>query len=255
VIFHLLKTKGERVSNFIQSGFVTLKTTLLIGALIATPVAILLAHSGATTAKPDTKVCVTAEWNANSKITSYYGDCPQATVTPTGSPTMISTPTPTPTETSVATPSPTVTATQIPEITPTETATPSPEPTETQVPAPEVTPTVTPSPTATASSAPTPTPTHTPDTIVSPTPIPTEPIVPPAPDPIPIPAANTDPKTKEFMFCHAGAMHSNSFTGMMNGHHDKHPDDIIPPIPFKFYGGWNWNSTNAKTFYNNCVPA
>jgi outer membrane biosynthesis protein TonB len=250
VIFYFLETKGERVSKFIQSGFVTLKTTFLVGALIVTPVVILMARVGVTYAKPDINVCVAASWEANPKIISYYGDCPKATAAPSDIPTATPTATLIPTVTASPTPLPTQTseATATPIITPTETPSSSPTPTDSQTPSPEVTPTADPVPT------PTPTPTHTPDIIVSPTPTPTEPIVPPAPDPIPIPVANTDPKTKEFMFCHDGAMHSNSFTGMLNGHHDRHPDDIIPPIPFKFYGGWNWTADNAKAFYNNCIP-
>ena len=234
--------------NLIQSGFVTLKATLLIGALIATSVTVLVARSGATSADLDTNVCVAASWKANTLINSNYGDCPDAPViTPTANPIVtpvisvsptspVETPTPTPTVVPTISPDPNPEPTVAP--TPTETATTAPEPT------------LVPTPTA----SPTPTPTHTPDVTVSPTPVATAPVVPPAPDPIPIPPANLDPKTKEFMFCHGGAMHSNSFTGMMNGHHDRHADDIIPPIPFKFYGGWNWTATNAKTYYNNCIP-
>lgn len=239
--------------NFIQSGYVTFKTTLLIGALIITPVAILVARTGVTSAKPDTKVCVAAAWKANTSIKTDHGDCPRSTPAPIPTSTLTPTAIPTSSETFGATPSPTATVTQDPD--PTATAIPSSTPTETHSPEPEVT--ATPIPTA-ASPSPEPTvepsPTHSPDVTVSPTPVATAPVVPPAPDPIPIPPANLDPKTKEFMFCHAGSMHSNSFTGMMNGHHDRHADDIIPPIPFKFYGGWNWTDTNAKTYYNNCVP-
>lgn len=71
-----------------------------------------------------------------------------------------------------------------------------------------------------------------------------------------IPAMNKDPKTKKFMFCHNGMMHSNSFNGMVNGH-ENHPQDIMPPIPPLNYAGNNWNASTAKVFYNNCnaVPA
>lgn len=254
--------------NFIQSGFVTLKTALLIGVLTVTPVAILVVSTGITFAKPDTKVCVSAAWRANTNIVSYYGDCPEASLSPSNGSTAIPTETPTPT----VTPAPAPTSTQDPEVTPTPTLTPtespspsdtpSSVPSETQGPTPEVTPTVDPAPfptptaapTATSTPDPTPIPTHSPDVTVSPTPVASSPVVPPAPDPVPIPPENTDPKTKSFRFCHNGGMLSNSYTGMMNGHHGNHPEDIIPPIPFKFYGGWNWNATNAKTFYNNCVP-
>lgn len=246
--------------NLIQSGFVTLKTTLIVGVLLVTPVALLLASSGVTLAKPDTKVCVAAAWKANSSIVSYYGNCPEASLNPAVEPTAIPTETPEPTVTSAPTEEPTQTpeSTPTPTLIPTETpspsATPDATPTETPTSTPEATPTVSATPTSSPEPTATVSPTPAPDVTVSPTPVASSPVVPPEPDPIPIPPENTDPKTKDFRFCHNGGMLSNSYTGMMNGHHGNHPEDIIPPIPFKFYGGWNWNATNAKTFYNNCVP-
>jgi hypothetical protein len=106
--------------------------------------------------------------------------------------------------------------------------------------APTAPPTASATPTSTATSTPTSTPSAAP-----------QPVTPEkAPEP---PAANRDPKTKTFMFCHNGAMHSNNFNGMVNGHQG-HPEDIMPPIPFKNYVGWNWNAQTAKVYYNNCQP-
>jgi type II secretory pathway pseudopilin PulG len=132
-----------------------------------------------------------------------------------------------------------------PTVTPTTTLTPytpAPEPTETPV--------ATPTPTPTPTQAPT-----TPPAEVTPTPAPST-AAPEAPKPEPVPdapAENKDPKTKKFMFCHKGSMHSNAFNGMVNGHQG-HDEDIMPPIPPKNYAGWNWNATTAKVYYNNCVP-
>lgn len=113
-----------------------------------------------------------------------------------------------------------------------------------------VIPTTPPTPTPTATATPTVAPTATPTPSATPTSSP----VAPKPEPIPdIPAENKDSKTKKFMFCHMGAMHSNNFNGMVNGHHG-HGEDIMPPIPFKNYAGWNWNAKTAKIYYNNCVP-
>lgn len=162
----------------------------------------------------------------------------------------VSNPQPSPTATAIISPSPdeedgTGEETIITE--PVFTPTPEPTPSETIVPTPTVTPTasdtpvVTPTPSlAPSTSAPTPTPTSTP--------------VAPKPEPIPdAPARNKDPKTKTFMFCHMGAMHSNSFNGMVNGHQG-HDEDIMPPIPPRNYVGWNWNAQTAKIYYNNCKP-
>lgn len=236
------------MSGFTQSGFATLKTTLLIGVLVATPVVALLTHIEKTSASDDKNVCVTAKLKSNPSISYSYGNCYTAPIvipSEEPSPEPVVTQSPEPSDT--LEPEPAVTATPEPTINPQPTSDP------TVAPTPTAEPTLSPEPTSTPTVSPSPTPTYTPDTIESPTPAPTDP-VPPEPDPIPIPPENTDPKTQEFRFCHLGAMHSNSFTGMMNGHHDKHDEDIIPPIPFKFYGGWNWNSTNAKTYYNNCIP-
>lgn len=112
-------------------------------------------------------------------------------------------------------------------------------PTETPTVAPSPTPSAT--PTATATATPTVTPTSAPTVA---------PVVTVIPD---IPAVNKNPSTKKFMFCHMGAMHSNNFNGMVNGHHG-HNEDIMPPIPFKNYAGWNWNAQTAKIYYNNCKP-
>jgi hypothetical protein len=68
-----------------------------------------------------------------------------------------------------------------------------------------------------------------------------------------IPAANRDPKTQKFLFCHHGEMHSNSYKGMIEGH-EHHAEDIMPPIPPEDYPGWNWNHQTAKIYYNNCKP-
>jgi hypothetical protein len=153
----------------------------------------------------------------------------------------------------------------IPTSNPTEPATtPSQDPTPTDSPvapetptnAPEepVTPgseeTATPSPTATA----TPTPVPTEEESPSPSPTPTEKPEDPTPEPDPLtPGDNLNPKTKKFLFCHNGMMHSNSYTGMIQGH-EHHAEDIMPPIPPLNYPGWNWTYRNAQTFYNNCVP-
>lgn len=248
-----------------QSGFVSLRATLLTATLLATPIIALTAHISRTTASPDKNVCVTAMWKANYSITSDYGACPDLehndpvinpSVTASPSPTSGSA-TPTPTPSASSSPTASATATDGPsEGTP---ATGGAEPTDPPTSLPTADPTAEPTPTETTTPDPTPEPTVAP----SPTPTQTTVVSSPSPTPSPsptvapapvIPPENTDPKTKEFMFCHSGAMHSNSFNGMMNGHHDKHATDIIPPIPFKFYGGWNWNAANAKTFYNNCVP-
>lgn len=135
--------------------------------------------------------------------------------------------------------------------------TPTPEPTQ------SVTPTTTPSPTLSATVAPTtaaPTPTQTatstPTVVPSASSTPTAVATTTAPKPAVIPdtpAVNKDPKTKTFMFCHMGAMHSNSFNGMVNGHQG-HAEDIMPPIPPRNYVGWNWNAETAKIYYNNCKP-
>lgn len=109
-----------------------------------------------------------------------------------------------------------------------------------------VEPTTTPSPIPTATTTPTATATATPT--------PTATAAPAAPEPAPVtPEANKDPKTKNFKFCHKGSMLSNNFNGMVNGHQG-HSEDIMPPIPFKNYAGWNWTSQTAKVYYNNCVP-
>lgn len=246
-----------------QSGFVSLRATLLTATLLATPVIVLTAHINKTMASPDKNVCVTAIWKANYSIASDYGACPDlVSDNPVITPSETASPSPTG---EIAGPTPSASATSSPTASPQVTDDPSPgapatggaqsteEPTSppTETPSGEPTPTETssPDPTPEPTTAPSPTPTET-TVVSSPTPSPS-PTVEPAPA---IPAENTDPKTKEFMFCHSGAMHTNSFTGMLNGHHDKHSTDIIPPIPFKFYGGWNWNAANAKTFYNNCVP-
>lgn len=130
--------------------------------------------------------------------------------------------------------------------------TPTPEPTVSE----SATPTASPSPTPSATtSAPTPTTTSTPTApTVSATPTAVATTTAPQPVVIPdAPARNKDPKTKTFMFCHMGAMHSNSFNGMVNGHQG-HADDIMPPIPPRNYVGWNWNAQTAKIYYNNCNP-
>lgn len=181
---------------------------------------------------------------------------PSATPTPTATTSTAPVPTTDPTSTATAAPTETVTptpgTTADPTPTPTTTTTsPSPTPTPTSTtdattaPAtsdPAVAPAVvSPSPTATSSPSPTPTPTplYTQD---------------PTPEPQPlIPAANYDKKTKKFLFCHDGMMHSNSYTGMIQGHQN-HPDDIMPPIPAQNYPGHNWTTQTAKVYYNNCVP-
>lgn len=168
----------------------------------------------------------------------------------------------------------------IPEATPTPgstSAAPSVEPTSTASPAPSITelpalPTETPSPSASATPTPTLSPSVTPSATTAPTTSPTSPpatqptaaptasssptVKPedPTPEPNPLtPGDNLDPKTKKFLFCHDGMMHSNSYTGMIQGH-EHHPNDIMPPIPPKNFPGWNWTYKNAQTFYNNCVP-
>jgi cell division septation protein DedD len=162
----------------------------------------------------------------------------------------VSNPQPSPTATAIISPSPdeedgTGEETIVTE--PVFTPTPEPTPSETVVPVPTVT------PTASATPVVTPTPSVTPSTS-APTPTPTSTPVAPKPEPIPdAPARNKDPKTKTFMFCHMGAMHSNSFNGMVNGHQG-HDEDIMPPIPPRNYVGWNWNAQTAKIYYNNCKP-
>lgn len=255
------------MSNFIKSRLNTIRTTLLVSTLLATPIVVLIAQTGKTFADDDKAVCVTAVWKSDPAIVSKSGKCFDAVV---DAPVGYSTASPTATSGATATPIPTsdvtasMPATTAAEITPTPTPTPTPTiittPSATPTPTYDGTPTPTassdPSPLASPTSSATvsPSPTITPDATVSPTPTASSPVVPPEPDPIPIPPENTDPKTKDFRFCHNGGMLSNSYTGMMSGHHGNHPEDIIPPIPFKFYGGWNWNATNAKTFYNNCIP-
>lgn len=171
----------------------------------------------------------------------------------------ITSPLPSPTATSIVSPSPdeetgtedVIVSLPVPTPTPTptvtETTAPAPAPSVTASnPAPVVTPT-----TVVPTQAPTSSPT------VTATAVPTQTSVPsasPKPEPIPdAPAANKDPKTKTFMFCHMGAMHSNSFNGMVNGHQG-HTEDIMPPIPPRNYVGWNWNAQTAKIYYNNCIP-
>lgn len=138
---------------------------------------------------------------------------------------------------------------------PTETASPTDPPSEPVTP--EVEEEVTPSPTATptpTTPAPSPAPTQVESPSPSPSPLPTEKPEDPTPEPNPLtPGDNLDPKTKKFLFCHNGMMHSNSYTGMINGH-EHHAEDIMPPIPPLNYPGWNWSYRNAQTFYNNCVP-
>jgi hypothetical protein len=132
--------------------------------------------------------------------------------------------------------------------------TPVPDPsTAPTTPAPAPTsPMPTSSPAPTGSSSATPTPPATDPASPSPNPSPTT-----TPRPIYLPpvtpAENLDPNNKKFMFCHNGSMHSNSFNGMVQGH-EHHPEDIMPPVPPEDYLGHNWNSTTARTFYNNCVP-
>lgn len=106
--------------------------------------------------------------------------------------------------------------------------------------APVSSPTESPTPSASPISSPEATPTPTPT---------------PTPEgPPPPPAQNNDPNTTTFLFCHHGEKHYNSYNGMLNGHHDRHIEDIIPPIPPKNYPGWQWTAKNAETYYNNCVP-
>jgi hypothetical protein len=268
VIFDTSATSGGKMAVIRRSVFIVLRATLLIGALIA-PLVILTAHLSKTTAAPEKNVCVTATWKGNSNIVSLYGACPELVSSkPISSTSATPTPSATTTAEASSTPAPTASTTDepisgapatgdaeptdSPAVTPTSDPTPDPSPSESASPNP--TPTPTPTTTVVPSPSPVPSQTPSPDTTVSPTPVASSPVVPPEPDPIPIPPENTDPKTKSFMFCHNGGMLSNSYTGMMSGHHGNHPEDIIPPIPFKFYGGWNWNATNAKTFYNNCIP-
>jgi hypothetical protein len=140
---------------------------------------------------------------------------------------------------------------------PTETTTPTDTPSEPVTP--EVEETVTPSPSATAipttpAPTPSPAPTQVESPSASPSPLPTEKPEDPTPEPNPLtPGDNLNPKTKKFLFCHNGSMHSNSYTGMINGH-EHHAQDIMPPIPPLNYPGWNWTYRNAQTFYNNCIP-
>lgn len=151
----------------------------------------------------------------------------------------VSNPQPSPTSTAIISPSPDEEdGTGEEEVITEPVFTPTPEPTVSD------TPTVSPTPSAPTAPVPTVTPSA---------PAPT---VPPTPKPEPIPdapARNKDPKTKTFMFCHMGAMHSNSFNGMVNGHQG-HDEDIMPPIPPRNYVGWNWNAQTAKIYYNNCKP-
>lgn len=159
--------------------------------------------------------------------------------TPTGSPTPSATVAPSDDPTSE--PSPTVT--EVPTAPPSATASPvapspTPTPTDSASPAPSVT--ASPAATEAASNPPSPSPTAPPED--------------PTPEPNPLtPGDNLNPKTKKFLFCHGGMMHSNSYAGMINGH-EHHAEDIMPPIPPLNYPGWNWTYRNAQTFYNNCVP-
>jgi hypothetical protein len=171
-------------------------------------------------------------------ITPDPSDIPPVVSSPTSDPTEPSgTPTEEPTSTvpPVATETPTVAPSE--DVTPTEEATASPTPTPTPT-TPE------PSPLPTQDESPSP----------SPSPAPTEKPEDPTPEPNPLtPGDNLNPKTKKFLFCHNGMMHSNSYTGMINGH-EHHAEDIMPPIPPLNYPGWNWTYRNAQTFYNNCIP-
>lgn len=202
-----------------QSGFITIKTALLVGTLIMIPAAAGIATQ-ATSASPDSGICVRAQWEDDPEIVSLYGDCP---VTDINDPIMHPEPTPT------------LTAPPIPA---------EPEWAPTSPPAPVPTPTPTEEPEI-----------EEPDEIIPPSaPLPSPgPTVKPPPAPV-TPAENLISSTKKFKFCHGGAMHSNSYNGMANGH-SNHSADIMPPIPVKNYPGWNWNSKNAQTFYNNCTPA
>lgn len=229
------EASGGKVSNRKQTGLSTFNNTLLFGVLMITPIAILAAHIqtvSAETVSEAGNVCVIASLRSNPAMVTYHGACTFTTD-------------PVPTETASSEPSSEPSA----EITPEPTSEPEPIFTATATPTPEPSPTATATPTATASPIVTATPIVT--TTSEPTPSPTATTTSETPA---IPPENRDPNTKEFRFCHQGATHSNSYTGMMAGHHDKHPEDIIPPIPFKFYEGWNWNAKNAETFYNNCVP-
>lgn len=247
--------------NLIRSKGAILKTALLIGALVATSLTFFITQMEKTYASSqDKKICVTATLISDPSISYKQGACAKSDASkPSPVPTVGSTPTSTPSETPSS--APTVEPSTSPEPVVTDSSTL--EPTQTN-PTVDLEPSVTPTPTGESSPVATisPTPTQTP--LTSPTPVPTnsqspQPTATPSPTPtaetIPdIPPENKDPKTKEFRFCHNGSPMSNSYTGMMNGHHGNHPEDIIPPIPFKFYGGWNWTTENAKAFYNNCVP-
>lgn len=245
-----------------RSGAAFLKATLLVGALVITPLAIITTRISQTSAAPSKNVCILAVWQADESISSYHGTCPGIPGAIPGSlPTESASPSPsptsssvdpsasaTPTATSTVNPSPTVSS--IPSTDPTISSSPTPTATSTPSPDSSESPSKSPTPTASPTVSPSSQPTVSQSPTASPVPSPT-----PTEEPIPaIPPENTDPKTKEFRFCHNGSPMSNSYTGMMNGHHGNHPEDIIPPIPFKFYGGWNWNAKNAKAFYNNCVP-
>lgn len=244
--------------------------TMLVGALVITPLAVISTRIHQTSAAPIKSVCVLAIWKTDPSISSYHGPCPDdlgstpvsnetATASPTSDP---NSPTTDPTALAVSTTNPATTPTVEPSPTVSSetnndsTASPTPnpavsstsDPTASVDPINEPTVSAVPTPVSTASATSSPTASATPQSSPSSSPTPT---AEPAPA---IPTENTDPKTKSFRFCHNGAMLSNSYNGMINGHHGNHPQDIIPPIPFKFYGGWNWNATNAKTFYNNCVP-
>ena len=144
-----------------------------------------------------------------------------------------------------------------PVVTPTPTPSPSPS-TETPStePTPEPTPTSTEEPVEPVGSTdpqPVETAAPSPDPEPEPSPAPSnDEDLTPEPDPL-TPADNMDPKTKKFLFCHGGSMHSNSYKGMIEGH-EHHVEDIMPPIPPINYPGYNWNYRTAKTYYNNCVP-
>lgn len=162
-----------------------------------------------------------------------------ATGTPTPTPTVTG---PSPSETSSPTPAPSTTVMPSASASPSAPSTSSPTPTPTESATTSPTPAASPAATEAASLIPSPSP--------SATALPED----PTPEPNPLtPGDNLDPKTKKFLFCHGGMMHSNSYTGMIQGH-EHHADDIMPPIPPQNFPGWNWNYRNAQTFYNNCVP-